>query len=130
MEVLSQKRCDRVSKGKAVPSQSEINNFAGRLCKLLEDESTKLEGCSKQVRFDCWIKRLALSHFLEFGKTGCKRLRENSLEILPSVSTNERELRFVVGGDGCHVPRFTSQFMDAILSCVGRQRGSMQTPVV
>ena len=61
----------RKSSGKGV-SQSEVNAFASRLCKLMEDESLKLAGCDMRVRFDSRIKRLALSHFLNFGKTGYK----------------------------------------------------------
>ena len=71
---------------------------------------------NKQQRYDSRIKRLALAHYLQFGKTGYQHLKESSLEILPSDRTNERSLAYLRGGDGCHVPRFSSQFADALKS--------------
>ena len=88
--------------------------FAIRVCKLLESESKKLSGDDKKVRHDYRIKCIALSHFLEFMKSGHKRLRENSLEILPSQRTNEREFLHLKGGEGAHDSVFCSQFIDTI----------------
>ena len=60
------------------------------------------------------MKRLALAHFLEHGKTGHNRLRESSLEILPCQRTNEREPVHLRGGEGCHAARFAAQFADVL----------------
>ena len=55
-----------------------------------------------------------MSHFLEFGVSGYQRLRESSLEILPSQRTNEREFAHLKGGEGAHAAVFCSQFIDTI----------------
>ena len=60
------------------------------------------------------MKRLALAHFLEHGKTGHNRLRESSLEILPCQRTNEREPVHLRVGEGCHAARFAAQFADVL----------------
>jgi hypothetical protein len=52
----------------------EVDMFTSRVCTLLEAESKKLSGDNRQVRYDYRIKRLALSHFLEFGVSGYQRL--------------------------------------------------------
>ena len=90
-------------------SESDINVFASRLHKLVKNESMKLSGCDKWIKFDSCIKCLALSQFLEFCKTGCKKLRENSLEILPSVRTNDqnRSHFLVITSDTWFVPQGT-----------------------
>ena len=43
---------------------TEMESFASRVCKMIKDESKKLSGNDKQVRFDFRSKRVALSHYL------------------------------------------------------------------
>ena len=83
---------------------------------MIKDESIKISGNDKLVRFDFRMKRLALSYYLQHGKSGCDRLRQSSLEILPSQKTNERTLVHLRGGKGCHVARFAAQFVDVMKS--------------
>ena len=52
--------------------ESEGNLFTERVCTMLDAEAKKMSGNDKQVRFDFRMKRLALAHFLEFGKSGYK----------------------------------------------------------
>ena len=66
--------------------------------------------------FDFRTKRVALSHYLQFGPAGYERLRESSLETLPSQRTNERTLSHLRGGSGCHVVKFAAQFVDVMRS--------------
>ena len=68
---------------------TEMEYFASRVCKMIKDEFKKLSGNDKQVRFDFRSKRVALSHYLQFGPAGYERLRESSLETLPSQMRNE-----------------------------------------
>ena len=68
---------------------TEIEYFACRVCKMIKDESKKLSGNDKQVRFDFRSKQVALSHYLQYEKAGYERLRESSLETLPSQMRNE-----------------------------------------
>ena len=67
----------------------DVNAFTARVCDMFESESPKLAGKDTQVQFDYHMKRLALAHYLEFGKSGYQRLKDSNLEILPSHRTNE-----------------------------------------
>ena len=102
------------SEGKNKMDTDEVEIFASRVCKMLQAESKKLSGDDKQVRYDFRMKRLALAHFLEFGKSGYNQLRETSLEILPCVRTNERELVHLRGGEESNAAVFAAQFADAL----------------
>eukprot|EP00536_Pseudo-nitzschia_multiseries_P008597 jgi/Psemu1/20791/gm1.20791_g len=59
----------------------------------------ELSGNDNKVQYDYQMKCLALAYFLDYGKSGYNRLKESSLEILPSLRTNERELSYLSGGD-------------------------------
>eukprot|EP00536_Pseudo-nitzschia_multiseries_P002489 jgi/Psemu1/5661/gm1.5661_g len=93
---------------------NEISLFTSQICEMLDAESHKLSGNDKQVRFDHQMKRLALAYFLDYGKAGYNRLKESSLEILPSQRTNECELSCLRGEDGAHAVWFSAQFVDAL----------------
>ena len=86
-----------------IKNKEETNKFAERVCNMLDAESSKLKGNDTGIRYDYRIKRLALSHYLQFGKTAYNQLRECSLEVLPSERTNEYRLSLLRGGSGCHV---------------------------
>ena len=96
------------------PDQIQLELFFNRVCKMIKNESIKISGNGKLVRFDFCMKRLALSYYLQYGKAGYDRLRQSTLEILHSQRTNERTLVHLRGGKGCHVARFAAQFVDVI----------------
>ena len=60
-------------------TKGEVEMFANRVYNLLHAETRKLSGNKHQLKHDFRMKRLALAHFLEHGKTGHNRLRESSL---------------------------------------------------
>ena len=105
--------------------KSEIQIFASRVCNLLDAESKKNQKKDKRITFDYRIKRLALSHYLQFGKTSYNQLRESSLEIYPSPRTNETSLSVLRGGSGSHVAKFASQFADIIESKNNKSNGKI-----
>ena len=62
------------------------------------------------------MKRLALSYYLQYGKAKYDQLKQSTLGILPSQRTNEHTLAHLQGGRGCHIARFTTQFIDVTKS--------------
>eukprot|EP00536_Pseudo-nitzschia_multiseries_P010146 jgi/Psemu1/25142/gm1.25142_g len=109
---------------------NEISLFTSRICEMLDVESHKLSGNDKQVRYDYRIKRLALAYFLDYGKSGYNRLKESSLEILPIIRTNKRELSNLRGGDGAHAVHFSAQFADALQGRKEPVKGEMFVQII
>ena len=94
--------------------EKEVHRFASRICCLLDAEAQKLDGNVNATRYDYRLKRLALSHYLNYGKSAYNQLRESSLEILPCIRSNDYYFSHLRGGPGSHCARFASQFFDAI----------------
>ena len=94
--------------------QEEVDRFASRICCLLDVEAQKLDGNDNAARYDYRLKRLALSHYLNYGKSAYNQIRESSLDILPCIRSNEYYFSHLRGGTGSHCARFASQFFDAI----------------
>ena len=55
---------------------NELEEFATRVCGLMDGERQKLAGNKNNVRFDFRMKRIAIAHWLAFGKTGLDSLRK------------------------------------------------------
>jgi len=94
----------------------ELEEFATRVCNLMDGECMKLagKGYKNQVRFDFRMKRIAIAHWLAFGKSGLDSLRENSLEIIPSLRTVEREFSHLRAGGSMHCPSKCALFHDVL----------------
>jgi len=80
----------------------------------MDGECQKLAGNKNSVRFDFRMKRIAIAHWLAFGKTGLNSLRENSLEIIPSLRTVEREFSYFRAGESEHCPSKCALFHDVL----------------
>ena len=80
----------------------------------MDGESKKLGGNKNNMRFDFRMKRIAIAHWLAFGKTGLDSLRENSLEIIPSLRTVEQEFSHFRFGESIDCPSKCALFHDVL----------------
>ena len=61
---------DEGNEQKFQANKGDVDMFANRVCNLLDAEARKLSGNKHQLKCDFRMWRLALTHFLEHGKTG------------------------------------------------------------